>query len=65
MESSDMFRFLSLCERVTRKQTNEVEGGDKKIYEKNQRRWEEVPKKTMKGGRRLPTASLGVKIIRD
>ena len=50
MESSDLFRFLSLCERVTRKQTDEVRGGDKKIYKKNQRRWEEVPKKPWKVG---------------
>ena len=27
--------------------------------------WDEVPKKTMEGGRILPTASLGVEIIRD
>ena len=43
--------------------------GTKKIYEKNQRRWEEVPKKTMGGGTkknleaRLPTTPLGVEIV--
>ena len=39
--------------------------GTKKIYEKNPAKVGGGTKKTMEGGRRLPTVSLGVEIIRD